>query len=352
MNQAGARAVTLLKAIAHEIRTERVTFMAGSIAYNAFVSMLPLLLLLLAVVSTLGNEQLEQTLLGITNAAVNPGAGDVLVGELQNASTEVSVIGGAFLVWGALRIFRSLDAAFSDVYETGAENTFADQFTDGLVVLVSMAALLFVAVSLEVRLAPVLDTSAGWLVHRAVLVVGVGVTLVPIYYVFPDEDEMALVEVLPGVGVTAVGLVAFQSLFQLYLQYSSPAARDSILASILVFLTWLYFSGLILLVGGAVNAVLSNRSADVNVRPLLAGKHRDDGQVDAPAADADTVAAIERLSALLPGADDVDVVVDGETVSLSAPSRVAADVDPSGIPFVDDTVAIELRWTVEDEAAE
>jgi len=348
MDRRVQRAVDVARAIVHEIRAERVTFMAGSIAYNAFVSMLPLLLLLLAVVSTLGDEQLETTLIGITNAAVNPGAGQVLVSELQNASTELSLLGGGFLVWGALRIFRSLDAAFSDIYETAGENTFLDQLLDGLAVFGSMAALLVVAVFLEVRLASTTGATAGWLGHRLALVVAVGATLVPMYYVFPDEEGMGLLEVLPGVGVTAVGLVAFQSLFQLYLQFSSPTARNSILASLLVFMTWLYFSGLILLVGAAVNAVLSNRSADVNVAPVLGGVPRDDERTAAPGADADAVAAIERLAARLPDASELAVVVDGEAVTLPVPGRVEADLEPSAVPLVEDTVGLELRWTVED----
>jgi hypothetical protein len=44
MNQAGARAVTLLNALAHEIRTQRETFKDGSIAYNAVETIMPRLL--------------------------------------------------------------------------------------------------------------------------------------------------------------------------------------------------------------------------------------------------------------------------------------------------------------------
>lgn len=342
--------MTVLTAVAHEIRAERVTFMAGSIAYNAFVSLLPLLLLLLAVASTVGSESLEATLLSITNAAVTPGAGEVLVQEVRNASAEVSLIGIGFLVWGALRIFRSLDAAFSDVYETAAENTFADQMVDGLAVFVSMAAVLLVAAALETQVATDVGTGAGWVLQRLALTVGIGAALVPMYYLFPDEDDLSVVEVLPGVAVTAGGLVVFQSLFQLYVQYSSTAARGSILASILVFMTWLYFSGLILLVGAAVNAVLSNRSDDVNIDPVVGGVPK----VDLPErkADAETVAGVQRLGDLLPDASDVEVVVDGESVPLAPPGAVEVVVEPSRLPFVDDTVSVRLAWESASEREE
>ncbi len=37
-----ARTEEVLRALVHEIRAERLTFMAGSIAYHAFLSILPL----------------------------------------------------------------------------------------------------------------------------------------------------------------------------------------------------------------------------------------------------------------------------------------------------------------------
>ncbi|EMA54212.1 hypothetical protein C450_06762, partial [Halococcus salifodinae DSM 8989] len=48
------RPISIVRAIVHELRTEKVTFMAGSIAYHAFVSMLPLLVLVLTIISTVG----------------------------------------------------------------------------------------------------------------------------------------------------------------------------------------------------------------------------------------------------------------------------------------------------------
>ncbi|MDZ7731008.1 MAG: YhjD/YihY/BrkB family envelope integrity protein [Natrialbaceae archaeon] len=167
----------ILRAIGHEIQAERVTFMAASIAYNAFLSLLPLALLLLAAVTTVGSESLEATLLSLANSAMTPEAGDVLVRELERSSTEVSVLGLVVLLWGALRIFRSLDAAFSDIYETEARNTFANQLVDGLVVLVSVAAVL--AVALVVLTGLPSDGAGSWVLRRMALLGGVLAGAVP-----------------------------------------------------------------------------------------------------------------------------------------------------------------------------
>ncbi len=343
MNGSLERAVTLLQAIGRELSEERITFMAGSLAYNAFVSLLPVVVLLLVLVSEVGDRRLVMALLGLMDAAITPGAGEVLIQEVRAASSEVSVLGGVLLVWGGLRVFRSLDTAFSELYDTTERNTFLDQIVDGLVVLASTVAVLLAAGALQTRLTVDVGFTVGWFGQRLLLVGGVGSALLPMYYLFPDETEMDLLEVLPGVAVSAAGLVLFQSLFLLYLQFSSTAARESILASILVFLTWLYFSGLIILVGAAVNAVLSNRSENVTVRPLIGDLSPVDEPGDSPV-DPDTVAVIDDLATELPTARDVRVVVDGESVALPPPRRSSATVDQSRLPLANDTVELDIVW--------
>ena len=54
MNDRAGRLAEVVRAVVHEARVERITFMAGSIAYHAFLSILPLLLLVLVVFPLLG----------------------------------------------------------------------------------------------------------------------------------------------------------------------------------------------------------------------------------------------------------------------------------------------------------
>jgi len=61
----------------------------------------------------------------------------------------------------------------------------------------------------------------------------------------------------PGVIVAAIGWAALQALFQIYVAISSSSESAGPIGAILLLLTWLYFGGLILLVGGVVNATRS-----------------------------------------------------------------------------------------------
>ena len=337
------RVSTILRALVHEFRVERVTFMAGSIAYHAFVSLLPLLLLILAVVSSVGNTSAENGLISLTETVLTPGASDVLVGELQraNASAGVSILGGLLLVWGTLRIFRGLDTAFSDIYESGAANTFTDQILDGVVVLIAVGFAIVVGGLVETRLGGLNAVPGGWVLHRLLLFAGLAIVLLPMYYIFPDEDDLSVIEVIPGVVVTAAGLMIFQSLFRFYIELSSRSPQESVLAGILVFLTWLYFSGLVVLLGAVVNAVLSNRSADVDIDPVVGGIPR---EPVTGTSDDDIRPRLRALEDGLTDAKTVTISVDGTETELPSPTSVEAKTDKSRLPFAADDVELHLAW--------
>lgn len=357
------RFTTILIAIVHEIKVERITFMAGSIAYNAFVSLMPFLFLMLAIISALGDRQLEEGFVTLTESVVTPGAGEILVSELQSVPVSASIIGIALLIWGMLRIFRSIDMAFSNIYETQTENTLLNQLVDGTFVFVSISAVVISVIVVQSTFD--IDPSAGgfWFVERLVLVLVVAVALLPMYYLFPDEPDLQFVEILPGVVFASAGLVAFESLFRLYVVYGSPAVDNSVLAGILVFLTWLYFNGLILLLGVVINAVLSNRSEDVSIEPVFGGISPAEqavggnpSQVRARAGDSGTnphdltqqpvpEAELEELQQTLAQAGTVKIQVDdGEPITMPAPDLTTVDAHTSPIPFVNDTAGFEMQW--------
>ena len=105
------------------------------------------------------------------------------------------------------------------------------------------------------------------------------VVLYPMYYIFPDAD-ISIIRIIPGTAFAAVSLILAHVLFT---TFKSGESGGNLIASILILLTWLYTTGLTVLLGVAVNAVLSNRSKDVDIAPVvggvaMAGGRDDDGQ--------------------------------------------------------------------------
>jgi membrane protein len=342
------RAEGLFRALCYEVWAENLTFMAGSLAYHSFVSVLPLLLLALAVVSSVGDATLEAGLIDLTGRTLTPGVGELLTAELRRASTSagVSVVGGLFLLWGTLRIFRGLDTAFSVIYQTESKNTLSDQFVDGLLVLVASVVVIGVVVGAEHAVTAATTGSAGWVAQRLVLLVGLTLVFVPMYYVFPDQPEMRVVEVLPGALVATLGMLVLQSLLGLYLSIESVAPRQSVIVAFLVFLTLLYLGNFVVLVGAAVNVVTANRTREVNVRPLFSGLPR---TASRPAERAALVANLERVERRLEARDSLTLDDGEESITLAGPDVVRLDTG-DGRPFAGSgPVRLECHWFPEGE---
>jgi membrane protein len=338
-----ARGRAVAGAVVREIRAENITFMAGSIAYHAFLSLLPFLLLVLFVVSTFGDERLADALVRGMAGYLTPETVNVLVTAAQNAGDgRLSLVGGVVLVWGTLRIFRGLDTAFSDIYESEAENTFVDKLLDGVVVFGALGAALFlVAVADTFVTLPsfgALDVVVGPLIS----VLALAAAFLPMYYIFPDEDVTAR-EVLPGALVAGTGWTLLRLGFGFYVARTS-ATEYGIVGAIILLITWLYFGGLILLVGAAVNAVLAGRTEDVTSIAWDAEPGADPSHNDAP-----FVAPLRDLEAAFARNDGgVRFVVGGTDVTLSAPDSATFDIDvvdrPAMLGGSRETAKVVLVW--------
>lgn len=289
MNGRLTRAKAVVVAIVSEARSENITFMAGSIAYHAFVSLLPLLLLVLFVVSRVGGEDLAQQVLTAGAGYLTPGAVTILKNAAVNAARSggLSAIGLAVLVWGTLRIFRGFDQAFSDIYESEATNTLPNQILDGIVVFGGIGLSIFVLGVVETVVAIPSVGPADTAIRPTLSVLAIAVALLPMYYIFPDED-VTLLEVVPGALVAGVGWTVLSEGFRFYVRFSSKTDYG-VVGVVILFITWLYIGGFFLLLGAAVNAVLAGRSRDVS---NIAWGRWDD---DATAGDASFVAPLRDL---------------------------------------------------------
>ena len=243
-----------------DFREKNVTFMAAGLAYNAFISLAPMLFLLFLVLSTIGGG-FEERIVAVTGRWLPGPIADVVQRLFQGETSTggASFIGLVVLAWGTLKIFRGLDTAFSEIYETEADNSFADKMRDGVVVFVALVVALVAMVGTSAVFAvlagavPYVDVAAP-----LVLFGGLLVAFFPIYYVFPDTD-VGVRDVLPGVVFAAVGWAVFQGVFQVYLTFSDPGS-GSFFGGVLVVVTYLYFSALVLLMGAVINAVLGEHS--------------------------------------------------------------------------------------------
>jgi len=350
--RAVARGKELGRAVVVEVQSENITFMAGSIAYHAFVSLLPFLLLVLFLLTAVGGEALatrviESLVANITPASADSGGSarsiaDVLVLAARNAtdSAGLSLLSVAALVWGTLRIFRGLDQAFSDIYESEAANTFLDQLLDAVTVFGTIAVALFTTTLAETFVEVPSFGAADVVVRPVLSVLAVGAALLPMFYVFPDED-VTLREVVPGTLVAGAGWTLLGFGFQLYAVSTSKTAYG-IVGVIILLITWLYFGGLVLLFGAAVNAVLAGRSEDVED---IAWEQAPGG--DPTENDAAFVSPLEDLEGTLENRE-VRVESGDAGVELPPPDEASVTVTtverPGALGGSRESGEVRLRW--------
>ena len=258
------RTVTVVRGVTAGVQSDRVTFIAAGLAYYAFISLIPLLLLALVVTSFLGDDELVATLVAEVSRTLGEGAGGALRDALTGAAGRggATIFGLAVLLWSGLKLFRGLDIAFSEVYGAPGPDTILDQLRNATVTLgaVGLGVAATVAVGAIIAGLGLDSIVAGRDVVGVVgsigLVAALTVVLLPLYYVLPGVD-LPVREALPGAVLAAVGWTALQTGFRLYATVAGSYEAYGVIGGVLLLVTFLYFGGLILLLGAVLNAVLA-----------------------------------------------------------------------------------------------
>src|SRR6056297_344284 len=246
------------RSVVDRARDEQITFLAASIAYYVFFSILPLLLLILAVGSLVGGQACADRIVAAIGSNLSAQGESIVAESLSNPQGRAgaSLVGIVALLWSALKMFRAVDIAFDEVYGLDAEISLLGQLKDGILtlLLIALAAGFMIGLGVVIGLAesfgvPFLNV-IGWLA----LLAGLLVVFLPVFYVMPPTDVTAR-EALPGAAFTAVGWLVLQVGFQIYASQAGSYDAYGALGGILLFLTWLYFAGVIVLLGATINAV-------------------------------------------------------------------------------------------------
>ena len=191
MNRRASRAADVTRTTVRAVQSDQITFIAASLSYYAFISLLPLLLLSLVAASVFGGEQLAAALADRAAAAFGDQAGEAVRASLTSAAGQggATVVGLAVLLWSALKLFRGLDVAFSTVYGAPLPEGIVEQVRDGVVTLLAVGLGVAVTVALGVAIARVDVTVAGIdvasVLGTSLLVGGLAAAFFPLYYLLP-----------------------------------------------------------------------------------------------------------------------------------------------------------------------
>jgi YihY family inner membrane protein len=265
--------VAFARSLGAVVRDQQLSFLAAAIAYYAFVSAIPIVLVTLAVATAVAGPVVATQVIGLFGDLLTPAGRRLVETALTSGSgrSGATAVGLVVLLWSSLRLFRGLDIAFSRVYRSEEVPSLVGQVRDALVVVGAIAAGLGATVALG-AVVPLAWAPLVNVVGSLVLVVALSVVFFPMYYVFPNR-RVGVREAVPGAVLAAGGWTLLGTAFGIYARQAATFQLYGVVGGVLLLLTWFYFGGLLLLLGAALNATLARGD-----RQLQQGALRDDTQ--------------------------------------------------------------------------
>ena len=227
---------------------------AAGLAYNAFMTMFPLILGLLSIVWLVvhdpGTEQrLQDLIVGIFPPDAHSQLGEALKGVKRNSGLFgiISIVG---LIWGGTSFFTSMEFALTQIFGTRQRDALRQRVMGFLMMLLFLATLLLTAGANAAAASSLpLGQVGGFVVGTLVLV-----ALLTAIYRFVPNRSFSLAEIWPGAVFAGVLIEVFSLIFPIYARiahgfntYGQQFALFFLLA------TWLYFLSQLLLLGAVLN---------------------------------------------------------------------------------------------------
>jgi membrane protein len=247
----------LAKAVVAVANERNVTTTAASVAFYVFNAAIPAALLGFVLLASLGEtglvHQLFELVLGEHPTRLRRTI-DRLSRESESRERTAG-IAAAILAWSAFRMFQTVNSSFAEIYDERKDLPLTKVVLDTLFVLgAAVAGVLVVGVGGALLSFRAEET--GWVPFTTLLLfVVLVVAFLPVYYYFP-HIETSVRDAVPGTVLAAAGWTVSGVFFRVYLSVS--ADPYGLAGAVLLFLTWLYVGGLLLLLGGVVNAVVGD----------------------------------------------------------------------------------------------
>lgn len=250
---------------------------AAQVAFYFSFAFFPLLLFLVTLIGiVLGStENLKRELYSYLFQIMPPSAFDLVHKTLEeiveNSSSGKLTIGVFITLWSASAGVDSIRSALNAVYELKEVRSWWNTKLQSLVLtllFIMLIAIALIVVSsgwqffqyllglmgLEVA-SPLILIGIQWISLLIVLLFSTEV----IYSWVPCFDKFRWVWITPGALVAMVLWVLFTGGFRIYLQYFNTYNKAyGSLGAVIILMLWMFLSGTTILIGGAINSVLTD----------------------------------------------------------------------------------------------
>jgi membrane protein len=276
----------VLKRAWREFSDDKITDWAAALTYYGILSIFPMLLALISLLGLFGQSATQPLLDNISTVAPGP-AKDIVTQAIQNLQKSQGSAGVMFFVglalalWSASGYVGAFMRASNDIWDVEegrpAWKTIPLRVgvTGLLLVLLTISAL---AVVLTGPLAQSIGDIVGlgsaavtaWDIAKwPVLILVVAFMIALLYYATPNVKHPKFQWVSPGSILAVVVWILASALFAFYVaNFSSYNKTYGALGGVIVFLTWLWITNNVILLGAEVNAEIERgRQIQGGLRP-------------------------------------------------------------------------------------
>lgn len=263
-----------LQDLIHRIRNVDMSGMGAQLAYFLLLSLFPMLIFLMTLIPYLNlhQEDVFDFLAGVVPDEVYILIENTLGEVLTNQNGGLLSIGILGTIWSASRgvdgLMRGLNRAYDVDGRAGIKRRFLSfVFTIALVMII-LIALVFPVFGHHISNIIVshfgvtesfesLWTFIRWITPPALIVA----TLMGMYWIVPNTDpRLKFISAFPGAIFSTLGWLGLTYGFSFYINnFGNYSATYGSIGGVIILMLWLYFTGMIIIFGGLLNATIHRR---------------------------------------------------------------------------------------------
>jgi membrane protein len=260
----------------HGISEDRITTISGGVTFFVLLALFPGLAGLISLYGLVADSSTIGQHLGSLEGVLPEGGMQILRDQLQQLTSQpaqklgFATLGSlAISLWSANGGIKAIFEGLNSVYEEKEKRSFIK--LNAISLALTLATLAFVIVSLlTITVVPTLLSLLGlpWvsdIVNYArwpVLLVIVSLMIAVIYRLGPSREQPQWKWISPGCIFAAVAWIAASLLFSWYTShFGSYNKTYGSLGAAVGFMTWIWISTIVLLIGAKINAELEHQTA-------------------------------------------------------------------------------------------
>ncbi len=252
----------------------RISAYSAQAAFFMFLSLIPMIMLLLSLLNRIGSSETEITVIAyeFMPSAVSSFFDTYIEEIMDSGKLSLTIISALVLLWSASKGVFAIIGGLNSVYEIKEDRNyfllrfFAILYTVAFVLILMFALMVMVFGSKFNDFICSMFPNITGLVYiisslRYILGFAMLVLFFTLLYKMLPNGKIKFTKQVPGAVLASGGWVAFSFAFSFFVEnFSNYANIYGSLSAIIVFMLWLYTCMYILFIGAEINLILGNRT--------------------------------------------------------------------------------------------